>query len=1395
MSEKDKSQTSGAAASGTPVVPSPRKKRILLVEDEPLTRLILLSKFRLAGLDVDVAWNGTLALEKLRAHQPDAMFLDLMLPDIKGVDVIKEARQDKVFSTRPIYVCTNAALMSVWSRRAFKAGATKVFNKGSTPVNDIVAEVSGDLLGVVAGSSESAGRLAPSEASAKVLEKVGQLCAAVEQISNCNDNEARVAKCVELRSKVQGVSSSAGAAGMHRLARVAATLEAFLKEICEKAKKVTDSCLNAIYSALEVMGQLCHTDPSPAGPEAESTGHTAVVVDSDLISRTAVGNALRNAGLKPITFGNPAQALEHLKSHPADLIIVDASVSEQAGLDLRNQVSEIQAHKETPVMVVATPRTVKRANRTPSKNATEFVAKPYTPMELSLKALSTVLRNRKPSKPAATPPTVPAAPHSVSAPVPGSSVPASATTGAPGTSDSRSTGAPARTQAEVVADVSSQLAGVPNVVFKKASSPQPESGQPAGADLQSSGGQEPVLEFNDAFLIVSANESCPAFFGWQIEELVGRELASVLKGGLNNDLGRFVGRGDAAARGSERPAVDVIVCRKEGGETPAAVTLEPLLQGSQLSWVATFRVSTGVRSTPPPSPGLPVEFQSSPGQSPALAEALRRLQHSQASLQSANEELHRQFEAISAQAVAQREEIERKEKERGELVARIYSNEVEIKRVKTTLEQESEERKKAEESLTALTTAKSEIEKQLTEEARSKEELVQSSGTLRGQIDEVKALADRAVAAQKLESDRAQQLEQELAGLKQTHGELNAKLTAEQEAVAESRRRNEELDNRAREQAAEIERVKGELEQQTAAWRQKESEFREQLATAKAATEKAEAAWMEESERTKQYQEQMQSFGNRLKLEESERTKQYEAELTALREQLNASKGAAEKAEAAQKEEAGRCMRLETELSSLRQEHDGLQAKCNAEQEAGAKAKHRVKELEKQFRDGAAGFTTAKAELEKRSAELHAEVSAAKTAAEQAGNAQQEEAKRRGKLEEQLATLRQEHEELSGKFSAGQQTIEESKRRVEELEKRLLESAAELGRAKAAVQSQTEMQARSAAALGSAEDFGLELCRLRENEAAHVAELSELERRVRDSVASLARVTAELEKERAERRRVEHRCAALGVQMQELHIELKQHLESEKATQSRLSDLEQQLHERGEAINRARAELHKETADRQLAEEQLRAAGDMSAQLRKYLSLFDESKKVFKRAQEDLEAKLQVSHAAVSEVEAKLQKEISERQRLDEALQAAQRNAQEQSEKTTIELAKLQSDLQVEQFERQRVQGDALQSRYASLDWTRAGRAHVTSFCRQIHQPVETVMQSTRRLLETDLTEPQKKLVEAVLENTLVVQTNLNESGSLASAPSRGGADATAETNTQRTAARSAEHPAGELQP
>ncbi len=69
------------------------KKRILLVDDEEGIQLLYREEFEDEGFDVDSAYNGTEALEKFQERQPDLVILDINMPGINGIEVLRRMKE------------------------------------------------------------------------------------------------------------------------------------------------------------------------------------------------------------------------------------------------------------------------------------------------------------------------------------------------------------------------------------------------------------------------------------------------------------------------------------------------------------------------------------------------------------------------------------------------------------------------------------------------------------------------------------------------------------------------------------------------------------------------------------------------------------------------------------------------------------------------------------------------------------------------------------------------------------------------------------------------------------------------------------------------------------------------------------------------------------------------------------------------------------------------------------------------------------------------------------------------------------------------------------------------------------------------------------------------------
>jgi len=88
-------------------------KKILLVEDDSCIIDIYTTVLKKAGFEVETANCSKDAMEKLEKiaqgieEKPDLVLLDLVLPDINGIEVFKKARSQKGIDDIPFFILTN----------------------------------------------------------------------------------------------------------------------------------------------------------------------------------------------------------------------------------------------------------------------------------------------------------------------------------------------------------------------------------------------------------------------------------------------------------------------------------------------------------------------------------------------------------------------------------------------------------------------------------------------------------------------------------------------------------------------------------------------------------------------------------------------------------------------------------------------------------------------------------------------------------------------------------------------------------------------------------------------------------------------------------------------------------------------------------------------------------------------------------------------------------------------------------------------------------------------------------------------------------------------------------------------------------------------------------------
>jgi len=121
-------------------------RKLLIAEDDFFIRDIYSKVFSLSGYDVQVAVDGVDAFEKIKAQQYDMILLDIMMPRMTGIDVLKNVRALSTPSKdTPIFIITNLGQQNV-IEEAFKLGMDGYILKSQVSPQQIVDEINNFFL-------------------------------------------------------------------------------------------------------------------------------------------------------------------------------------------------------------------------------------------------------------------------------------------------------------------------------------------------------------------------------------------------------------------------------------------------------------------------------------------------------------------------------------------------------------------------------------------------------------------------------------------------------------------------------------------------------------------------------------------------------------------------------------------------------------------------------------------------------------------------------------------------------------------------------------------------------------------------------------------------------------------------------------------------------------------------------------------------------------------------------------------------------------------------------------------------------------------------------------------------------------------------------------------------
>lgn len=115
-------------------------KKILLVEDEIVLLELIADKFKDSGFSVNTAQSAETGMKLALQNHPDLILLDLILPKMDGLTMLKKLRKDSWGKEVPVIILSNLNDQRKVSE-AMKIGVYDFLVKSNVKLSDIVKEV------------------------------------------------------------------------------------------------------------------------------------------------------------------------------------------------------------------------------------------------------------------------------------------------------------------------------------------------------------------------------------------------------------------------------------------------------------------------------------------------------------------------------------------------------------------------------------------------------------------------------------------------------------------------------------------------------------------------------------------------------------------------------------------------------------------------------------------------------------------------------------------------------------------------------------------------------------------------------------------------------------------------------------------------------------------------------------------------------------------------------------------------------------------------------------------------------------------------------------------------------------------------------------------------------
>jgi CheY-like chemotaxis protein len=272
----------------------------------------------------------------------------------------------------------SASLAEARLQVKFASAASRVAKSGATK---------SDFAGILA---EPAPEIGAMENSLTEKETKSALAAMRQCLQTFSKTPADFSLLNELHCQAHGFSERARTAGLAAVHRLSHAFCEFTRGLYEVPEQVNPSTLGTVNQTIDFLAALMRE--KHLAQLKDPARSLIYAVDDDLDNCESIRLAMETSGMRTNYAQDPAIALSELAAVRCDLILLDVKMPGMDGFDLCEQIRELPEHAATPIIFVTGLATMENRAHSAGSGGNDFIAKPFNLYELTVKALTLILK-------------------------------------------------------------------------------------------------------------------------------------------------------------------------------------------------------------------------------------------------------------------------------------------------------------------------------------------------------------------------------------------------------------------------------------------------------------------------------------------------------------------------------------------------------------------------------------------------------------------------------------------------------------------------------------------------------------------------------------------------------------------------------------------------------------------------------------------------------------------------------------------------------------------------------------------------------------------------------------------------------------------------------------------